>query len=142
MSTLFCRKMGVFAPRTLGNVNLGERIANLRGKRSQNDIAQAAGTDLSTIRRIEGGSDMRLSKLTAIAGALGIPLHRLLDPAHDSVTYLSQPELVDHRIRLGALEERVNRLTEMVQNISEARADRSEGQAGTTTESPPQSDGK
>jgi transcriptional regulator with XRE-family HTH domain len=124
-------------------MNVGKRIAARRGKRSQKDLAREAGVDLSTVSRIEGGkTDPQLSNLAAIAEALGIPLHRLLDPANDSTTYLAQPELVDHRLRLRTLEERVNRLTAMVQEMSDARAARSVVQAASTSESLPKSDGK
>jgi transcriptional regulator with XRE-family HTH domain len=124
-------------------MDVGKRIAVLRGKRSQKDLARQAGVDLSTVSRIEGGkTDPQLSNLSAIAEALGMPVHRLLDPANDSTTYLAQPELVDHRLRLGTLEERVNRLTAMVQEMSDARSARSEVQAGSTSESLPKSDGK
>jgi transcriptional regulator with XRE-family HTH domain len=129
-------------PQHGSRLDVGRRIAALRGKKSQKDLARQAGVDLSTVSRIEGGkTDPQLSNLLAIAEALGMPVHRLLDPANDSTTYLAQPELIDHRLRLGALEERVNRLTAMVQEMSDACAGRPE-QAGSTPESLPQSDGK
>jgi transcriptional regulator with XRE-family HTH domain len=102
---------------------VGRRIAALRGKKSQKALAIQAGIDISTVSRIEGGkTDPQLSILSAIADALEMPVHRLLDPTSDPTAHVARPELVDHRLRLEALEERVNRLTATVQEMADARA--------------------
>lgn len=124
-------------------MEIGPRIAALRGSRSQSDLANAARVDVSTISRIERGQiDPTLSTMQAIADALGIPLHRLLDPAVGSISYLAQPELVDHRARLEAVEGRLNRMAELLENMATARALAAESQGASMTESPPQSGGK
>jgi transcriptional regulator with XRE-family HTH domain len=60
---------------------LGDRIRVLREARDwlQRELAQAAGLPLRTIGRIERGEvDVRLSTLSKIATALGVPLKELL----------------------------------------------------------------
>ena len=60
---------------------MGERIRDLRAQRAwlQRELANAAGLPLRTIGRIERGEvDMRISTLSKIAAALGVPLKELL----------------------------------------------------------------
>lgn len=63
-------------------MTLGQRIAHLRGRRSQKDVAAAAGIDAATLNRIERGSSKNPTEATleAIAGALGVDVNDLADP--------------------------------------------------------------
>ena len=61
---------------------LGERIAQLRGHRSQTQIARLAGINVSTYNRIERGKNRNPSHetLEKIALAFRVPVGRLTDP--------------------------------------------------------------
>jgi transcriptional regulator with XRE-family HTH domain len=62
-----------------GLVSLGRKIAELRGDRSQRDLARASGLDVSTVSRIERGVlDPTFTTLAALARGLGIDAARLL----------------------------------------------------------------
>ena len=62
-------------------MNLGQRIAMLRGRRSQKNLAAAAGIDAATLNRIERGTSKNPSRdtLEALAGALGVSVGDLTD---------------------------------------------------------------
>lgn len=62
-------------------MNLGERIAMLRGRRSQASVAAAAGIDVMTLNRIETGKVLNPSRTTLakLAPALGVSLAVLMD---------------------------------------------------------------
>lgn len=64
-------------------MTLGERISHLRGRRTQIAVAAAAGIDAATLNRIERGKSKNPSEdtLEAIAGALGVNVSDLTDPA-------------------------------------------------------------
>jgi transcriptional regulator with XRE-family HTH domain len=62
-------------------VEVGERVRQLRDARGllQRQLAFSAGLPLRTIGRIERGEvDVRLSTITKIADALGVPLKALM----------------------------------------------------------------
>lgn len=63
-------------------MNLGDRIAHLRGRRSQVDVAREAGIDPATLNRIERGriKNPQPQTLEAIASVLGVRLTDLTDP--------------------------------------------------------------
>jgi transcriptional regulator with XRE-family HTH domain len=70
-----------FVPMKEVAFEVGERIRVLRDRRDwlQRELAAAAGLPLRTIGRIERGEvDVRLSTLTKIADALGVPLKALM----------------------------------------------------------------
>ena len=59
---------------------LGVLVRELRGARTQEDVAEAANLSVSFMSRVERGQypNIRLVTLTAIARALGEPVERLL----------------------------------------------------------------
>lgn len=64
-------------------VTIGARVQKARKakKLSQFDLAVAAGTDTSTIHRIEVGKQAAgVATLAAVAGALGLTLDELVKP--------------------------------------------------------------
>jgi transcriptional regulator with XRE-family HTH domain len=71
-------------PRHLQRNELGRRIERLAARRNiqLDEIAEASGVRLPTLYRISTGriSDPKLSTLQAIAGALGVPVSRLIAP--------------------------------------------------------------
>lgn len=60
--------------------HIGERIADLRGEMSQQDLAQAVGLDPTVLSKIEAGRrPLRIGELIAIARELGVDPALLLD---------------------------------------------------------------
>jgi transcriptional regulator with XRE-family HTH domain len=63
-------------------VSVGTTIKLLRGERSQEDLAHAAGISTSTLSRVERGLHQpSLPTLRKIAAALGVSLADLIDAA-------------------------------------------------------------
>ena len=59
---------------------IGERIAELRGEMSQQDLAQAVGIDPTVLSKIEAGKrPLRINELVAMARELGVDPAVLLD---------------------------------------------------------------
>ncbi len=71
-------------PRHLERCELGRRIERLAARRHKHldEIAADSGISLETIYRITTGriSDPRVSTLSALAAALGVPLTKLISP--------------------------------------------------------------
>jgi|APGre2960657373_1045057.scaffolds.fasta_scaffold277375_1 transcriptional regulator with XRE-family HTH domain len=71
-------------PRHLERNELGRRIERLAARRHKHldEIAEASGVSLETIYRISTGriSDPRVSTLSALAEALGVPVSKLIAP--------------------------------------------------------------
>ncbi len=59
---------------------------------TQIELAAVVGIGKRTIGKIENGYDMRLSVLLAIADALNVPLHELLDYEQTALPTLSTCE--------------------------------------------------
>ena len=70
--------------------HIGERLARLRAWRgmTQEELACAAGTGVDVVRRLEQGvrASARLTTLTALAGALDVPVADLLSGSGDRRT--------------------------------------------------------
>jgi len=102
---------------------LGKRIADLRGRRSQRELAKNAGVDISTISRIERAlADPSYSTLRAIAKALGMTVTALIEvlPGNaqptravtlDELALARQPDSKTHD-RRRSLEEQIDALRE------------------------------
>jgi transcriptional regulator with XRE-family HTH domain len=71
-------------PRHLERNELGRRIERLAARRHKHldEIAEASGVSLETIYRISTGriTDPRVSTLSALAEALGVPVTKLIAP--------------------------------------------------------------
>lgn len=84
-------------------VEIGERLAALRGKRTQRELARDAGVDVGTVSRIERGEiDPTLGTLKKLANALGRPLADLV--SEEQPTASAPPIDADVFSRLDALE--------------------------------------
>lgn len=97
---------------------IGERIAQLRGPRSQTKIARMAGINVSTYNRIERGKNRNPSQntLEKIARALRVPVTSLLEPP-------PQPLPEDLRLVLVSLREGLDQVKLMAlgaQSVAEA----------------------
>jgi len=70
---------------------LGALLRTTRGDRSPAEVAAASGVGLETLRKIESGRVPTPAFFTvaALAGALGIPLDRLVAELSDEGTALS-----------------------------------------------------
>ena len=70
---------------------LGALLRTARGDRSPAEVAAASGVGLETLRKIESGRVPTPAFFTvaALAGALGIPLDRLVAELSDEGTALS-----------------------------------------------------
>ena len=71
-------------PRHLERCELGRRIERLAARRHLHldELADVSGVSLETIYRISTGriADPRVSTLSALADALGVPVSRLIAP--------------------------------------------------------------
>lgn len=65
------------------NILIGPAFKNLREKQglTQESLAKAAGIGRSTLVHLESGADVRLSKISAVANALGAALEAAAEPA-------------------------------------------------------------
>lgn len=106
-------------PQEYLDMHIGERLATLRGRKSQREIAKKSNVDVSTLSRIERGKiDPNLSTLERIAGALGYGLPQLFSDE----PFLARPEsladdVLDLQEKLAALEERLIPVFELASEV-------------------------
>ena len=100
-------------------MTLGERIASLRGRRSQVSLAAAAGIDAATLNRIERGriKNPQETTLKAIARALGVTLRDITNPDAKVVHGVQGPQVFTASELPGELGQVVNALRLEIRDV-------------------------